>query len=117
MELNQAGQPSTDPPPRFTTSDAGLAQYLVFRSWRCLCTVDPVDERTIQYSFVDSADLRSDITHFYDGASVPAVGFTAAGQTIRRLSNSARHSFAEWKRRTSARLDSAVNAGGNHGIR
>jgi hypothetical protein len=107
MELHQAGPPSTDVPPRFTTPDLGLAQYLAFRSWRCLCTIDPIDERTLLYSFVESADLRTDIEQYYDGASVPAIGFTAAGQTIRRLANGARHSFAEWKRRTMAREDSS----------
>ena len=104
MALLESGPPDPHNPARFVTPDSGLAQFLVYRSWRSICTIDPNDERTALFSFIDSDDLRADIDNYYAGTSVAAVGLVAAGQQVRRLTNAARHSFAEWKRRTSARL-------------
>lgn len=99
--------PDTQNPARFVTPDSGLAQFLTYRSWRCLCTIDPSDEHTPLFSFIDCDDLRIDIDSYYAGTSVPAVGLVAAGQQVRRLTNAARHSFAEWKRRTTPRMHPA----------
>ena len=114
MALHHAGPPSPHVPPRYATPDQGLTQFLVFKSWRCLSTVNPDDE-IVHYSFVDSPELRADIDAYYKGELVPAVAFTQAGRMVRQLTQSARHSFAAWKRRTSARLENPINVGGNHG--
>ena len=73
---------------RYDTSDSNVAQFLVFRGRRCQCTLD--GNRVPVFSFVDSRDVRADVSDYVSGAAVIAVLYAGAGRLIRKQLNEAR---------------------------
>jgi hypothetical protein len=81
----------------YSTFDASLAQYLLFRSWHCACNVDPDNPHQMYFSFRDCPEVRSAVEAYYQGAMVPAVAYGRHHFTIQRLMRGARKAFNEWQ--------------------
>lgn len=69
--------------PRFTTTESGIARWLIHKGLRCQTALTA--EGRVQFAFIDSPQLQTEIESYLTGAMVEARLYEGAGRVVRRL--------------------------------